>query len=47
VRAVQEEIGRDIPLAGYYSFAECVLEAGTEDAVTMHNGSIALFAIAE
>lgn len=47
VRAVQEEIGRDVPLAGFYSYAECALEGAKEEFITMHNGSVALFAIAE
>jgi hypothetical protein len=47
VRAVQEEIGREVPLAGFYSYAECAFSATAADAVSIHNGSIALFAIAE
>lgn len=47
VRAVQEEVGRDVPLAGFYSYAECAFSARPDEAVSMHNGSIALFAIAE
>lgn len=47
VRAVQEEIGREVPLAGFYSYAECAQDGNIGDAMVMHNGAVALFAITE
>lgn len=47
VRAVQEEIGRDVPLAGFYSYAEYALDDTTDEPAVMQNGSVVLFAIAE
>ena len=47
VRAVQEEIGREVPLAGFYSYAECATDGAIDAPLLMHNGALALFAIAE
>ncbi len=47
VRAVQEEIGLDVPLLGFYSYGECVGSGNENGSMVFHNGSVMLFAIAE
>lgn len=45
IQIIQKIFGRDVPMAGFYSYAQ--VGAGTSDSVQFHNGSLLIWAIAE
>jgi len=45
IEIIQRIIGRDVPIAGYYSYAQVGGQSG--ERVQIHNGSLLLWAIAE
>ncbi len=45
VETIQRILGRDVPIAGYYGYAEIATEGAGE--TVFHNGSILIWAIAE
>lgn len=47
IRAVQEEVGLDVPIAGYYGYAEYADDGITNKSGLLNNGSMVLWAIAE
>lgn len=47
LKALNEGMGKNIPLTGFYSYAEFLSERRTNNACVIHNNSIALVALSE